>query len=160
VIKDPEMTDYKPRLFADDAAVVHVGEGLLARTLPRAEWTHEAHLAACTWVVRERPDIAAEEDLPDIISTYNISVGGVNDDTQGYHDTITQFYVAAVRTHLSGRDLREPISNAVNALLTSPLGRRDVPLHFYSHERLFSVAARRKFVAPDLLPLSEMATIC
>jgi hypothetical protein len=41
------MTDHEIRFFADDAAVRHVGEGLLARTLPRAEWTHEAHLAAC-----------------------------------------------------------------------------------------------------------------
>jgi hypothetical protein len=154
------MTDYKPRLFAGDAAVTHVGEGLLARTLPRPEWTHEAHLAACTWVVRERPDIAPERDLPAIISAYNVAVGGVNDDTQGYHETITQVYVAAVRAHLTKRDPGEPIAHAVNALLTSPLGRRDVPLRFYSSDLLFSVAARRKFVAPDLLPLSDMANIC
>ena len=41
------MTDgHEPRLFPDDAAVRRVGEGLIARTLPRPEWTHEAHLAA------------------------------------------------------------------------------------------------------------------
>jgi hypothetical protein len=154
------MTDYEPRLFTDDAAVAHVGEGLLSRTLPRLEWTHEAHLGACTWIVRERSDIAPEQDLPGIISTYNVAVGGMNDDTQGYHDTITQVYVAAVRAHLAKRDPIESIAHAVNALLLSPLGRRDVPLRFYSGELLFSVAARRKFVAPDLLPLSEMANIC
>ena len=43
-------TDHKPRLFADDAAVRRVGEGLLDRSLPRADWTHEAHLAACLWL--------------------------------------------------------------------------------------------------------------
>ena len=53
------MPDHLIRLFADDAAVRHVGEGMLARTLPRAEWTHEAHLAACAWIVLERPDITA-----------------------------------------------------------------------------------------------------
>jgi hypothetical protein len=159
-MKDPEMTDYEPRLFADDAAVAHVGEGLLARTLPRQEWTHEAHLAACLWILRERADIAAERDLPGIISAYNVAVGGVNDDTQGYHDTITQLYIAAVRVLLARRDPGEPIAVAVNALLTSPLGHRDLPLRFYSSALLFSVAARRKFVAPDLLPLSEMTDIC
>jgi hypothetical protein len=150
------MTDFDVRIFADDAAVVVVGEGLLARTLPRAEWTHEAHLAACLWIVRERDDIAPERDLPAIISAYNVSAGGVNDDTQGYHETITQIYVAAVRIHLSERDPFEPLAEAVNALLLSPLGRRDLPLRFYSSDLLFSVAARRKFIDPDLRPLSQM----
>lgn len=40
------MTDHPFRNFESAAAVRHVGEGLLARTLPKAEWTHEAHLAA------------------------------------------------------------------------------------------------------------------
>jgi hypothetical protein len=153
------MTDLEIRLFADDTAITHVGEGLLACTLPRPEWTHEAHLAACTWIVRERGDIAPEQDLRGIISDYNVSVGGVNDDTQGYHETITQVYVAAVRAHLSPRSPDEPIADAVNALLISRLGHRDLPLRFYSRDLLFSIAARRKFVDPDLLPLSEMAAM-
>lgn len=150
------MTDFAVRLFADDTAIIHVGEGLLARTLPREEWTHEAHLAACTWIVRDRPDINPETDMAEIISRYNESVGGVNSDSEGYHETITQVYIAAVRAHLAQRDTGEPLADAVNALLTSPLGRRDMPLRFYSRELLFSVPARRGFVEPDLAPLSEM----
>jgi hypothetical protein len=153
------MTDFEVRLFADDAAITHVGEGLLARTLPRGEWTHEAHLAACLWIARDRQDILPERDMRDIISSYNVSVGGVNDDTQGYHETITQVYIAAVRAHLSKRSPTEQLTFAVNALLLSPLGRRDLPLRFYSPDLLFSVTARRKFVDPDLLPLSELAAM-
>jgi hypothetical protein len=153
------MTYFEVRLFADDAAIVHVGEGLLACTLPRVEWTHEAHLAACLWITRERQDIWPERDMPGIISSYNVSVGGVNDDTQGYHETITQVYIAAVRAHLSGRSQMELLTIAVNALLLSPLGRRDLPLRFYSPDLLFSITARRKFVDPDLLPLSELAAM-
>jgi hypothetical protein len=153
------MSDFTPRLFADDAAIVHIGEGLLARTLPRPEWTHEGHLAASTWIARERPDIDPAQELGAIITGYNASVGGVNDDTQGYHDGITRVYVEAVRIHLSRRDAAEPLVQSVNALLTSALGRRDLPLRFYSHERLFSIPARRKFIDPDLLPLSAMEEI-
>ena len=40
------MAEYSPRLFHSDADVMHVGEGMVARTLPREEWTHEAPLAA------------------------------------------------------------------------------------------------------------------
>ncbi|MBA4747143.1 MAG: hypothetical protein H2056_00360 [Sphingopyxis sp.] len=148
-------TDHPARLFANDAAVRRVGEGLLARTLPRADWTHEAHLAACLWLVRERSDIAPEADLPAIIRAYNESVGGVNDDTQGYHETLTQFYIGVVRTH-HGATGDQPLADAVNALLVAPAGQRDWPLRFYSRERLFSVTARRYHVHPDH-PFGESA---
>lgn len=141
-------TKFPLRLFADDAAVRRIGETLLTRTLPRADWTHEAHLAACLWLVRERADIALDAELPGIIRAYNESVGGVNDDTQGYHETLTRFYLAEVRAHhaaTTGLSLVE----AVNSLLVGPRGARDWPLHFYTRERLFSVSARRYHVAPD-----------
>lgn len=149
------MTDCTPRFFSDEASIHHVGEGLLARTLPRAEWTHEAHLAACLWIVRNRPEIDPERDLRAIISSYNVAVGGVNDDGQGYHETITQVYIAGVRAHL-GEIGQATLLDAVNALLASPRGRRELPLVHYSRERLFSVEARRGFIEPDLRPLSAI----
>jgi hypothetical protein len=142
-----------PRLFPDDAAIVRIGAGLLERTLPRADWTHEAHIAATAWLVRDRPDIDVDRRIASIISAYNESVGGVNDDRNGYHDTITRAFIAGVRAHLATRDGREPIVECVNALLNAPAGKRDWPLHFYSRALLFSVAARRGFVPPDLAPL-------
>ncbi len=147
------MTDHSPRLFADDAAIRRVGEGLLDRTLPRAEWTHEAHLATCPWLLRERPEIVPDTALRGLISNYNEAVGVVNDNTQGYHETITQCFLRAVRLHLLGQPPDAGLTEAVNALLVSPFGRRDWPLRYYSRERLFSVAARRGFVAPDLADL-------
>ena len=144
------MTDHPIRFFADDDAIRHVGEGLLARTLPKAEWTHEAHLAACLWLISERADIEVERDLPAIISAYNEAVGGVNDATQGYHHTITLTYVAAVRDHLAGMPAGSRLVDRVNALLASPRGRRDWPLTLYSRDRLFSVEARLGYLPPDL----------
>ncbi|HEY8593576.1 MAG TPA: hypothetical protein VIL42_12060 [Sphingomicrobium sp.] len=147
------MTDYRPCLFTSDADVTHIGEGLLARTLPRAEWTHEAHLAATTYLLVKRPDIDLDMRLPDIISSYNESVGGINDDTQGYHDTITRVFLHGVRLFLAEADVTESLHDLVNELLLSPIGRRDWPLRLYSPERLFSVEARRAFVAPDIAAL-------
>ena len=144
------MTNHNPRLFVCDDDIRRIGDGLLACTLPREDWTHEAHLAACTWIVRDRPDIVPEREMRTIISTYNESVGGVNSDTEGYHETITQIFISAVRNHLSEIDRHASLTEAVNALLKSERGRRDWPLRSYSRERLFSVEARRRFVAPDL----------
>ena len=58
------MTEHRPRIFRSDAEIAHIGEGLLACTLPRAEWTHEAHLAATTYLLTRRPDIDIDEKLP------------------------------------------------------------------------------------------------
>lgn len=143
------MSTFEVRLFQDDASIVSIGEGLLSASLPREAWTHEAHLAACTWLVRDRPDIDIERELPAIISAYNVAVGGVNDDTQGYHETVTQVYIAGVKAHLAEIEADLPLYEAVNALLLSERGRRDLPLRFYNKELLFSVQARRAFVAPD-----------
>jgi hypothetical protein len=147
------MTEFPPRYVASDAEIEHLGEGLLARTLSKEEWTHEAHLAATTYLLLRRPDVDLDQELPGIIRRFNESVGGVNDDTQGYHDTITRAFLAGVRLFLMEADLGEPLHQLVNALLLSPMGRRDWPLRFYSRDRLFSVEARRHFVEPDIAAL-------
>ena len=147
------MTEYHPRFFNSDGEVEHIGEGLLARSLPRSEWTHEAHLAATTYLLLKRPDIDIDEKLPDIIRRYNESVGGVNSDTEGYHETITRLFLIGVRLVLCEKASPLPMFELVNELLLSPMGRRDWPSRFYSPERLFSVEARRHFVDPDLRPL-------
>lgn len=150
------MSEFEVRLFEDDASIVRIGEGLLARSLPREDWTHEAHLAACTWIVRDRLDIEPVNDMSGIISGYNVAVGGVNNDTQGYHETITQVYIAGVKAHLAEVGGEIPLHEVVNMLLVSERGRRDLPLRFYSKELLFSVPARREFVPPDRASLSEI----
>jgi hypothetical protein len=144
------METYEPRMFASDAAIRHVGEGMVARTLPKPEWTHEAHLGTCAWIILERPDIVPERDLPDLIRRYNESVGGVNDETQGYHETITQVFIGGVRLSLAASEGQGGLADRVNLLLRSPEGQRDWPLGFYSRERLFSVEARMGWVEPDL----------
>ena len=146
------MTDHPIRLFTSAAAIRRIGEGLLSGSLPKCEWTHEGHLAACAWLILERPDISLENELPGIISRYNEAVGGVNDDHQGYHETLTQLYIRGVRKFLDDCP-QSDLLDAVNALLASAIAPRDWPLRHYSRERLFSVAARRGWVEPDLAAL-------
>lgn len=144
------MTEFPVRHFLSDEAVVHVGEGLLARTLPREGWTHEAHLAATTYLVLRHPEIDLDVELRGIISSYNESVGGVNSNTEGYHDTITHAYLRGIRLFLEEADTARPIHDLVNELLMTPMGRRDWPLRFWSKDRLMSIEARRNWVGPDL----------
>ena len=54
----------------------------------------------------------------------------MNDDTQGYHDTITRVFLRGVRLFLEEADTSRPLHELVNELLLSPMGRRDWPLRF------------------------------
>ena len=147
------MTEFPVRHFVSDEAIAHIGEGLLSRTLPREEWTHEAHLAATTYLILRHPEIDLDAELPGIIRGYNESVGGVNSDSEGYHDTITKTFLHGVQLFLAEADRNEPLHELVNQLLLSPMGKREWPLRFYTPQRLFSVEARRKFIEPDIAAL-------
>ena len=153
------MTECSPRLFDHDAEIVRIGEGLLVRTLPRADWTHEAHVAATIYLLTHRPDIDLDADLPDIIRNYNESVGGVNSDSEGYHETMTRVFLHGARLFVAEADEAEPLHELVNELLLSPMGKRDWPLQFYSPERLFSVEARQAFIPPDKAALPYLGAV-
>jgi hypothetical protein len=127
-------------------------EAFIARTLPKPEWTHTAHLRVGLWhVVRYGPEEALAL-LRQRISRYNESVGTINSDDSGYHETVTAFYVRAIAATIADRDPGMSIDELA-ALVIERCGAREFPLRYYSKERLFSVAARRGWVPPDLQPL-------
>jgi hypothetical protein len=139
----------KHRIFTSDEEVAILGRRLLDCTLPKTEWTHAGHFAATLWILSCRPDIEAPREMPRVIRAYNVATGGVNTDTAGYHETITQASIRAARGFLgAGPDLM--LAAACNALLTSPLGDPDWLLEYWSRERLFSIAARRDWCEPDI----------
>jgi len=137
------------RLTSDDE-VRALGEGMIARTLSKARWTHAAHWSTTLWMLAERPDILPERDLPGLIRSYNEAVSGENTDTAGYHETITQASIRAARGFLREREgLGEPLYVRCNALMETELGAPEWLLEFWNKETLFSVEARRKWVEPD-----------
>ncbi len=112
-----------------------------ARTLPFEDWTHEAHLAVCWRDLQERSPDESLVFLRRAIRSYNTTVGTVNSDSSGYHETLTIFYVAVISS------LAAP---SLDLVLRSPLTDRGVPLRFWTRDRLFSVEARRRWIEPDI----------
>jgi len=135
--------------FTSDDEVRELGEGMIARTLPKARWTHAAHWSTTLWLLTEKPEILPERDLPGLIRAYNESVGGQNTDTAGYHETITQASIRAARAFLRGRESDEPLFARCNALMETELGDPDWLLEYWTKETLFSVEARKSWVEPD-----------
>jgi hypothetical protein len=134
--------------FASNAEVAAIGRGLLARTLPKVEWTHAAHFAAALWLLEHD----SAHLMPEYIRAYNEATGVANTDTTGYHETITQASLRAARTFRK-EHANLPLFAVCNALLASRLGRSDWLLAHWSRELLFSAQARKIWVEPDLAPL-------
>jgi hypothetical protein len=128
-----------------------VARGLIDRTLPKPQWTHEAHLRAGLWHVFHYGPERALALLRERISSYNESVGTANTDTSGYHETITVFYVKTIDAFLRTANQETPLDDLAAALIAT-LGDRELPLRYYSKTRLFSVEARRTYVEPDTNP--------
>ncbi|PTQ12431.1 hypothetical protein CLG96_07210 [Sphingomonas oleivorans] len=129
-----------------------IGRGLIDHSLAKERWTHAAHFAAALWIILRRPDLSPSRDMPDIIRSYNEAVGGMNSDSAGYHETITQASLRAAAAFAAERP-HMPLHLLCNALLASPLGRKDWLLAYWTRERLFSTEARRRWIEPDIAPL-------
>lgn len=129
-----------------------IAQALIDKALPKAEWTHEAHLRAGLWHVLQHGAPAALELLRERISSYNESVGTRNTDTSGYHETLTRFYVTVIDRFLATADRTRELDLLARDLLAT-CGDRKLPLHHYSEGRLFSPVARRSWVEPDLRPI-------
>ncbi|MEM9464813.1 MAG: hypothetical protein AAGA90_05555 [Actinomycetota bacterium] len=119
-------------------------DGVLDRTLPKPEWTHEAHVAACWAAVREHGADGALTLLRAGIKRYNEATGVANTPTSGYHETITRYYVGAV-----ARVADRPFADVVD----DPTIGREGPLAHWSRDVLFTRDARAAWVEPDLAAL-------
>lgn len=127
-------------------------------SLPCAQWTHRAHLTVGLWHARQYPPDEALARVRAGIQRYNAACGTPNTEARGYHETLTCFYM-----HLIGRYLAEVVDRsdwtAVTNHLVDRYGSRDLPLRFYSRERLMSSEARARWVPPDLRPLPGEAAM-
>ena len=136
----------------DDVDTDRLVQEFIARTLPKTEWTHHAHLRVGLWHALRYPDDVTLKLLRERIRAYNEATGVANTSSTGYHETITRFYVGVIRHFVSSIDPSRPVNELAQELIAR-CGARDLPLRHYSRERLFSVLARREWVEPDLKPL-------
>ena len=136
--------------YESESEIAAIGEGLLARTLPKPGWTHAAHFAAALWLIKCRPDLPARAHMPRIIRTYNEATGVANTETSGYHETITQASLRAAHATLARHSSATPVYRIANDLMTSALGHSNWLLAYWSSERLFSPEARARWCDPDL----------
>lgn len=127
-------------------------EGFADGTLPCHEWTHQAHLIVGLWYCSRHDTEDATNILRRSIKRYNLACGKQNTDTSGYHETITRFFVWLTKKYLVAAPPHCSFLQLVNDFCEQH-GDKNLPLRYYSQERLMSVTARLDWVEPDLQPL-------
>jgi hypothetical protein len=123
-------------------------------TLPKAEWTHQAHLTVGLWYASQLPFEDALVTVREGIRKMNAAHGVATTPTGGYHETITRFYMMVISRYVAeeaeaaGSDWAAKVHH-----LLARYGARELPLRHYSKDRLMSADARFGWVEPDLLPI-------
>jgi hypothetical protein len=119
-----------------------------ARTIPKAEWTHAAHVRMAWLYLTRLPFAAALDRIRDGIRRYNAAVG-----SDGYHETITVAFTLLIRARVTNADIADsfPAFCSRNPDLLMP---RSGLLHLhYDPTTLASSEAKLRFVEPDREPL-------
>jgi hypothetical protein len=90
--------------------------------------------------------------MPGFIRAYNEATNTPNTDTGGYHETITLASLRAARFMLATHpDMA--LSDVLAALMAREFGKSGWLLAYWRKVTLFSVEARRNWVAPDIQQL-------
>jgi hypothetical protein len=144
----PAPVSTAPPLYDDEASVLRLVEAFENQTLPKAQWTHGAHLTMGFWYAAHLTPDAALNRIRAGILRLNEAHGVVTTPTSGYHETITRAYMRLIGMHLAedlgGGEWHERVNRVLERL-----GARDLLLTYYTRDRLMSPAARAAWVAPD-----------
>jgi hypothetical protein len=120
-------------------------------TLPKSEWTHEAHLTVAMWYLFHCSGREATFRIRNGIKRFNAAKGVKATPTGGYHETMTMFWICTVSRYLLFADADCSFMELVNGMIERCADKK-LPLEYYSRELLMSPRARASWVGPDLRP--------
>lgn len=139
----PSRKDY----FESEVELDELVQQFQQLSLPKEAWTHQAHLCVGTWYLSHYTKSEATCFLRSGIITYNASLGGTNDPQNGYHETITLFWIWVLHNFV--QQTNGSAYERCNKLVNSRYSGKQLPFLFFSRDRLLSVAARANWVEPD-----------
>ena len=146
------------QLYQSDQEIEALVQSFLQRTLDKSRWTHAAHLSTALWHLKQYDIHEATCRMKSGIISFNLSVGGENSGTGGYHETMTLFWMDILHIFVND-NAGLSLKDTCNKLLNSSLGNKNLPFSFYTKEIILSPQARARAVAPDLLELTPAVVL-
>ena len=150
----PATTRETFALLESETLLQRFVEAWKAGELPKAEWTHAAHVGMAAYFAFDHAAEATFAIMKAGILHHNMSVGTPNTEDNGYHETLTRFWSSEigefVRTgHFASR------LEAVRATVSAFGSDRDRFRRFYSFDVVRDRRARREWIAPDRQPVGN-----
>jgi len=142
----------RPEHLATPEALETFLRGFEEGTLAKSEWTHGAHVAAAAYYLFNSNFETVLPLMRARIRAFNLSVGGANTATSGYHETLTHFWLLIVAESLRQHPPPSRLEAARHAVQVFGEARA---LHtlYYSGDVVKDSTARQQWRSPDLLPL-------
>ena len=123
-------------------------------TLPKAAWTHKAHLIVAIWNNWHLDAAIAIEKTKAQILSYNSAVGTPNTENSGYHESLTRFWMIIMDHYLREHQFGSVLEAVKTSMEDAYLSKR-LPFRFYHRDTIISKEARFNWVLPDLQELPQ-----
>ena len=141
-------------LFNSEKEIIQLAAGFTNQTLDKNKWTHEAHLTVAIWHLRNYDLLEATCLLRSGIISYNLSTGSKNTGSEGYHETLTLFWVSIIDFYVT-RQISKTLLETCNNFLNSTLADKALPFYFYEKQNILSAKARAYFIPSDKTPVNN-----
>ena len=152
--KDSAKPAENPETFPfleSEAELQRFVETWKAGKLPKAAWTHAAHVGTAAYFAFDHALEATFAIMKAGILHHNTSVGTPNTEDNGYHETLTRFWAAEIGEFVRCGHFASRLE-AVRAAVALYGGNRDRYKPFYSFDVVRDRRARREWIAPDRKP--------
>lgn len=134
--------------LTDDAALDAFVAAWQDGTLPKAAWTHAAHVAVCAFYCwGGAPVDRVFATMKAGILAYNAAVGTANTATSGYHETLTRFWAEIIVTHVAAVAPGSRL-DAVRSAVDTFGHNRQLHAAYYRGDVVRDPVARARWVAP------------
>ncbi|HEX8548649.1 MAG TPA: hypothetical protein VF691_16925 [Cytophagaceae bacterium] len=137
------------RAYNNVVQIENLIEQFSTHVLPEDKWTHQAHLTVAFWYLFNFTIDEATCYLRSGIITYNRARGKRSTPTEGYHETITLFWIKVIDNYLKTFPSKLLLESC-NAFLNSKFSERNYILSFYSKDILATSNARAFWIEPNL----------
>lgn len=136
--------------YSTETEILELVSSFESCTISRDEWKHAEHLIVALYYVSNNDLETATNKMRTGIFKLLAAFGVDLTKEMPYHETLTVFWMRTVYTY-SLMHIDKPL--AYIAVEVTTKFDKDLPLRFYSRERLFSDAAHEGFIDSDLMDI-------
>lgn len=133
----------------DEEAIRHIVQKFENCEFSPEQFTHAHHLTVACWYLCTMDPAGAQDCMRAGLQRFIAHHG-----KQGYHETITRFWMEVLAGYLDELPDSIPLITKVNRAVER-YRSKEILFSYYTRERVMSDAARQNWIAPDLQPVSK-----